>query len=508
MSLSSLISPSPSLQSLFLLILLGWSKYSIGYFSQDGFKSHNYPFFSQSYGPAYIQGDVIGCGYRPRTGTVFFTRNGKKLEDAFIGLNRYNLFPTIGANNSSEIHINLGQAGFVFIEANVKKWGLAPMVGTRAPPPAYGMERGSVLIEASRNNRVLEERREREERENRFFPSTEVDSIRQPPVIGNPDDGDLIGNGMEVNRSDNQVRENARGSERRYGTLNRNFRNGGSNVNTTPSRSSPLRRSVTRMNTEGNLSERNLSSPEEEIGSNSQEDEIEPDEEDEDDGDHSPRPRAISSASSSEGQINNPPTPGRLDISLHSLDSNGHSTSSNSNSSNRSSTHSNRTIRAGENGSYFPSNSSSSSSSTNSRRGNGNRIGRSNSPQPPSYDSLSQEREREISRNNSQGSGVREFANSLINLLGERGLLNPIGAHSNANSSSGSGHRDEPPPFNHATSSNSVNSNSVGSYEANSSQNVQIENDLDQSTRENTARNGGESRRSWGDWAWGLTGRS
>jgi hypothetical protein len=46
------------------------------------------------------------------------------------------------------LHVNLGQAGFVFIEANVKKWGLAPSVGTLAPPPAYGSERGSILLEA------------------------------------------------------------------------------------------------------------------------------------------------------------------------------------------------------------------------------------------------------------------------------------------------------------------------------------------------------------------------
>ncbi|PWY99386.1 SPRY-domain-containing protein, partial [Testicularia cyperi] len=130
----------------------GWSKYSIGFFSSDGFKCHNYPFAAQSYGPAYGQGDVIGIGYRPRTGSVFFTRNGKRLEDAFIGLNRYNLFPTIGADGACEIHVNLGQAGFVFIEANVKKWGLAPMVGTLAPPPAYGQERGTILMESGQGS--------------------------------------------------------------------------------------------------------------------------------------------------------------------------------------------------------------------------------------------------------------------------------------------------------------------------------------------------------------------
>lgn len=33
------------------------------------------------------------------------------------------------------------------MEANVKKWGLAPMQGTLAPPPAYGLEAGSLLLE-------------------------------------------------------------------------------------------------------------------------------------------------------------------------------------------------------------------------------------------------------------------------------------------------------------------------------------------------------------------------
>lgn len=71
------------------------------------------------------------------------------MEDAFVGLNKHNLFPTVGANSACTIHVNLGQAGFVFIEANVKKWGLAPMMGTLAPPPAYGSERGSILLESA-----------------------------------------------------------------------------------------------------------------------------------------------------------------------------------------------------------------------------------------------------------------------------------------------------------------------------------------------------------------------
>ena len=128
--------------------LPGWNKHSVSYFATDGFKSHDYPFTGASHGPPLAEGDMLGVGYRPRTGTVFFTRNGRKMDDAYTGLQRLNLFPVIGANGPCTIHVNLGQAGFVFIEANVKKWGLAPMTGTLAPPPAYGSERGSILLDA------------------------------------------------------------------------------------------------------------------------------------------------------------------------------------------------------------------------------------------------------------------------------------------------------------------------------------------------------------------------
>ncbi|OAV97271.1 hypothetical protein PTTG_26103 [Puccinia triticina 1-1 BBBD Race 1] len=115
--------------------LPGWNRLSIGYFSADGFKSHNYPFTATSYGPPLKEGDVLGVGYRPRTGTVFFTRNGKKLEDAYVGLHRFNLFPTVGATGPASVHVNLGQAGFVFIEANVKNGGSLPWPAPSPPRP-------------------------------------------------------------------------------------------------------------------------------------------------------------------------------------------------------------------------------------------------------------------------------------------------------------------------------------------------------------------------------------
>ena len=69
----------------------------------------------------YQEGDVVGVGYRPRTGTIFFTRNGKKLEETIHqSFKTINFFPTVGASGPCSIHINFGQAGFVFIEAMLK----------------------------------------------------------------------------------------------------------------------------------------------------------------------------------------------------------------------------------------------------------------------------------------------------------------------------------------------------------------------------------------------------
>lgn len=133
-----------------LFRLPGYHKSSISYMS-NGNRRYNQPFTPSGYGPCYVQGDVIGVGYRPRTGTLFFTRNGKKLDDVAHGLKTQNFFPTVGANGPCQVHVNFGQMGFVFIEANVKKWGLAPQIGSLAPPPPYGSEQGSILLDSGRD---------------------------------------------------------------------------------------------------------------------------------------------------------------------------------------------------------------------------------------------------------------------------------------------------------------------------------------------------------------------
>ena len=160
---------------------LGWHKTSLAYTS-DGHRRYNQAFTPTAYGPDYVQGDVIGIGYRPRTGTVFFTRNGKKLEDVAHGLKTQNFFPTVGANGPCNVHVNFGQSGFVFIEANVKKWGLAPMTGSLAPPPPYGSEQGSILLEAGGN----EARQRQAQAQYNNEPRHGRTRSRYAPVIGGP----------------------------------------------------------------------------------------------------------------------------------------------------------------------------------------------------------------------------------------------------------------------------------------------------------------------------------
>lgn len=121
---------------------------------------------------------MIGVGYRPRTGTIFFTRNGKKLEDVVHNYRSQNLFPTIGANGPCTVHVNFGQMGFVFIEGNVKKWGLAPMTGSLAPPPPYGSEQGSILLESGRESAAQISQRVYQNANWACSPS----SVRIPPL--------------------------------------------------------------------------------------------------------------------------------------------------------------------------------------------------------------------------------------------------------------------------------------------------------------------------------------
>ncbi|CCH59523.1 hypothetical protein TBLA_0B07040 [Henningerozyma blattae CBS 6284] len=103
--------------------------------------------------PSFSKGDIIGIGYRSHSGTVFFTRNGKKLNEKPIGGHIKNwkfkyLYPIVGSNIPCKIHVNFGTIGFVYIEANVKKWGYGKTHGKKLPPPSYDDYIQDTLLES------------------------------------------------------------------------------------------------------------------------------------------------------------------------------------------------------------------------------------------------------------------------------------------------------------------------------------------------------------------------
>lgn len=104
--------------------------------------------------PRIQKGDVVGIGYRTRSGTIFFTHNGKKLNEKKIGGHikgwklKY-LYPIVGSNVPCKIHVNFGCYGFVYIEANVKKWGYSKNAGMKLPPPSYDDYDQDVLLESA-----------------------------------------------------------------------------------------------------------------------------------------------------------------------------------------------------------------------------------------------------------------------------------------------------------------------------------------------------------------------
>ncbi|KAL2312119.1 SPRY domain-containing protein [Schizosaccharomyces pombe] len=126
--------------------LPGWNFWSTAYVS-DGTRRSNSPFTGKPYSSFYQQGDVIGVGYKPKCNRIFFTRNGRRCAE--LPCTYRNLYPTVGAIGPCTLHVNLGQAGYVFIEANIKKWRLAPAVGSLAPPPSYSTSQPAISWDAA-----------------------------------------------------------------------------------------------------------------------------------------------------------------------------------------------------------------------------------------------------------------------------------------------------------------------------------------------------------------------
>lgn len=126
-----------------LFRLPGYNKYSIAYES-NGTIRVNQPFYSPDIWSKVKEGDVVGVGFRCKTGTIFFTHNGKKVHEVIHNV-KFDLYPAVGSIGEAKVSVNLGQIGFVFIEANVKKWGFGSVFGTIGVPPAYGNDNDKVL---------------------------------------------------------------------------------------------------------------------------------------------------------------------------------------------------------------------------------------------------------------------------------------------------------------------------------------------------------------------------
>jgi hypothetical protein len=129
--------------------LIGFHEHSVGYMSNSGKLYVNNAFEGRDYGSPLFEGDVVGVAYQPRTGSIYFTRNGVQLDTAVVSMS-FDLYPTVAVNGPCTLEVNFGQSGFVYIEANIHGWRYAQVVEeTLLPPPAYGSERGSILLESA-----------------------------------------------------------------------------------------------------------------------------------------------------------------------------------------------------------------------------------------------------------------------------------------------------------------------------------------------------------------------
>ncbi|CAB4389872.1 unnamed protein product [Rhizophagus irregularis] len=98
--------------------LPGCDTHSVGFHSDEGRTFHNEGYTGSKYAEKWGKvNDVIGCGYCPNTGQIFFTMNGKNLGIAYTSL-FYNWYPTIGSNGFCSLNVNFGQKEFKYKEAN------------------------------------------------------------------------------------------------------------------------------------------------------------------------------------------------------------------------------------------------------------------------------------------------------------------------------------------------------------------------------------------------------
>lgn len=78
-------------------------------------------------------GNVVGCGYEFGTSALFFTHNGIRLPNAFVGIYMprvdHDVYATIGFEGANEVEVNFGSSDFLWKEGNDVAWRVDGHVG-------------------------------------------------------------------------------------------------------------------------------------------------------------------------------------------------------------------------------------------------------------------------------------------------------------------------------------------------------------------------------------------
>lgn len=131
-------------------VLPGKNKNSIGLESNRGqLLTTN---LCHEYGDKFNVGDIIGCGFRPLSERVFFTRNGRRYPRVVFEATSSPVFPTIQANGPCVVEFNFGHRAFVLSTANSRNYGLVTPDQLTVPPPSYGHHSMDLSICSSRDS--------------------------------------------------------------------------------------------------------------------------------------------------------------------------------------------------------------------------------------------------------------------------------------------------------------------------------------------------------------------
>ncbi|KAM6490511.1 hypothetical protein JOM56_013854 [Amanita muscaria] len=129
--------------------LPGWNRLSAGFHLDDLRKFFEDPDGGRDYVgegsdvKGIKEGDVVGCGYEFGRGVVFFTYNGRRLPDAFVGVyvprTKWDVYAAVGVSDECEVQVNFGGEEFRWKEGNSGRWRVDRHVGSGRDevPPVY-----------------------------------------------------------------------------------------------------------------------------------------------------------------------------------------------------------------------------------------------------------------------------------------------------------------------------------------------------------------------------------